>query len=167
MISGISGAFSMAATQSQPSTNASNSTTSLSVDQRQLVTETLANFDPEQLTEADALSIVETFSEAGIQPGREMAQAISASGFDARSIGDLAGVEGPQQGGGSQQTGTPPPPPSQGLNISDEMLQSLNELLNEYYSDDLTEEEQGTALSSIMEIFKQTAPEDGLINVTA
>ena len=156
MISGISGAA-MVAPQSQQTNNSS----SLSADQRQLIEDTLAEFDSDQLTEADALSIVEIFSEAGIQPGREMAQAMSASGFDAKSIGDLAGVGGPQQGM------PPPPPPSQGLNISDEMLQSLNELLNEYYSGDLTEEEQQTALSSIMEIFKQTAPEDGLINVSA
>tara|TARA_R110002167_G_scaffold15034_8_gene60530 strand:+ start:104 stop:589 length:486 start_codon:yes stop_codon:yes gene_type:complete len=161
MISGISGAV-MVPPQSQQTNNSS----SLSAEQRQLIEDTLAEFDAEQLTEADALSIVEIFSEAGIQPGRDMAQAMSASGFDAKSIGDLAGVDGPQQGA-SQQGMPPPPPPSQGLNISDEMLQSLNELLNEYYSGDLTEEEQDTALSSIKEIFQQTAPEDGLINVSA
>ncbi|SFF81545.1 hypothetical protein [Neptunomonas qingdaonensis] len=161
MISGISGA-SMAVFQTQSSSNSS----SLSTDQRQLIEDTLAEFNVDQLTEADALSITETFADAGIQPGREMAQAMSDAGFDARTIGDLAGVGGPQQGG-MQQGGTPPPPPSQGLNISDEMLQSLNDLLNDYYSGDLTEEEQASTLTSITDILKETAPEGGLINVTA
>lgn len=162
MISGISGAG-MTALQAQPSNNAS----SLSTDQRQLIKETLAEFNVDQLTEADAISITETFADAGIQPSREFAQVMSAAGFDARTIGDLAGVGGSQQGGVQQGGTPPPPPPSQGLNISDEMLQSLNELLNDYYSGDLTEEEQVSTLSSITDILKETAPEGGLINVTA
>lgn len=153
----------MFAPQSQPSSNSS----SLSSDQRDLIEETLAEFNSDQLTQADALSITEIFADAGIQPSREFAQAMSDAGFDARTIGDLAGVGGPQQGG-IQQGGTPPPPPpSQGLNISDEMLQSLNDLLNDYYSGDLTEDEQESTLSSIMGILKETAPEGGLINVSA
>nr|WP_067290331.1 hypothetical protein [Marinobacterium profundum] len=158
MISGVSGAAPMAAFQSQ----SSNNTASLSAEQRQLIEETLAEFDPDQLTEADALSIVEAFAEAGIQPGREMAQVMSSAGFDAQSIGDLAGM------GGAQQRGTPPaPPPSQSLDISDEMLQTLNTLLNDYYSGDLSEEDQASTLSSITDILKQSAPEGGLINVSA
>lgn len=160
MITGISGA-NMVAPQSQPSNNAS----SLSADQRQLIEETLAEYNVDQLTEADAISITETFADAGIQPSREFVQAMSEAGFDARTVGDLAGVGGPQQGG-IEQRGTPPPPP-QSLNISDEMLQSLNDLLNDYYSGDLTEDEQEATLSSIKDILKATAPEGGLINVTA
>ena len=156
MISGISGA-SMAFSPSQSSNNAS----SLSSDQRQLIENTLSEFNSDQLTETDAIAITETFAEAGIQPSREFAQAMADEGFDARTVGDLAGV------GGSQQGGMPPPPPPQGLNISDDMLQSLNDLLSEYYSGDLTEEEQETTLSSITDILKETAPEGGLINVSA
>lgn len=162
MISGISGA-SMFATQSQPSNNAS----SLSADQRQLIEETLAEFNSDQLTESDAISITETFAEAGIQPSREFAQAMADARFDARTVGDLAGVGGPQQGGGPQGGMPPPPSSSQSLNISDDMLQSLNDLLNDYYSGDLTEDEQESTLSSIKEILKATAPEGGLINVSA
>jgi hypothetical protein len=158
MISGVSGAASMAALQSQSTNNSS----SLSTEQRQLIEDTLAEFDPDQLTESDALSIVDAFTQAGIQPGREMAKAMSSAGFDAKTIGDMAGVGGPQQRGTP-----PPPPPSQSLDISDEMLETLNTLLNDYSSGDLAEEDQASTLRSITDILKQSAPEGGLINVSA
>ncbi len=75
----------------------------LSDDQKQLISDTLEQFDAENLTEADATSIVNAFSEAGIQPGREMAEAMSAAGFNAREVGELAGVEGPPPGKGGMQ----------------------------------------------------------------
>ncbi len=51
------------------------------------------------------------------------------------------------------------------MNISDDTLQSLNDLLNDYYSGELSEEEQESALGSIKEILQQAAPEGGLIDV--
>lgn len=161
MISNISG---MPAVQNsmpqQPGQNRS-----LTSDQQQLVTDTLTEFDPDSMTEADALSIVEIFAEAGIQPGRALADTMAESGFDARSIGELAGIQGANQGKG-------PPPPSTGgqgttqsLNISEELLSQLNEMLNNYYSNDLSDEDKATTLESIQEILQASAPEGGLIRV--
>ncbi|MGB0468276.1 MAG: hypothetical protein ACPGF7_12215 [Pontibacterium sp.] len=164
MINGISNTSftaSMATAQSQQSSR----TQSLSSDNLQLVEQTLAEFDPDNLTATDAVNIVEMFADAGIQPGQELASAMADAGFDAKSVGDLAGVEGPQQGGAPG--GPPPPPSTQSLNISEDMLESLNELLSEYYSDDVTDEEKTEALSSIKEIFELTAPEGGLVDVMA
>lgn len=138
----------------------------LTSEQQQLVSETLAEFDPDSITTTDAQTIVEVFAEAGIQPGASLADAMEEAGFDARSVGDMAGVQGTEEG----NRPPPPPPPeqtSQSLDISDELLTDLNELLNEYYSDDLSDDDKATTLSSIQDILKATAPEGGLINETA
>jgi len=131
---------------------------SLSQEQRQLIETTLAKYDSGNLTQSDAISIVEAFKEAGIQPGKGLAEAMAESGFDAKAVGELAGVA-PPPGGPKGQPVT--------LNISEDMLQELNKLLDEYYSGDLSSDEQETTLSAIKEIFRQTVPEGGLVNMTA
>ncbi|MCW8885468.1 MAG: hypothetical protein OQK12_09470 [Motiliproteus sp.] len=163
MISGISGASAMAA---MPPPQQSNSTQALSDDQLQLIEETLAQYDSESLSESDAAAIVEVFSEAGIEPGKELASAMGEFGFDAKTVGDLAGVEGPGQGGPSGAGGNPPPPPELS-SLGEEGLQTLNELLNEYYSGELTDEEQGTTLSSIQELLSGAGASINLVDVTA
>lgn len=134
----------------------------LSQDQRQLIEETLARYDSQNLTSADASAIVEAFSALGVQPGRPLAETMQAFGFDARSVGELAGV-GPARGEG--------PPPSGGkvqtLDISDEMLQELNALLNSYYDEGQSEDQRASTLDAIKSIFSQTMPEGGLVNVRA
>lgn len=159
MVNGISGSNSM-----QGMMPPQQQQVKLSTNQTQLIEDTLAEFDPENLTEADAQSIVEAFSEAGIQPGSALEQAMSEAGFDAREVGDLAGVG---------QGGNPPPPPpgganmSQSLDLDDDILSDLNELLNDYYSGDLTDDEKTTTLSSIQSIIQSAAPDNGLLHVTA
>ncbi|EPJ46669.1 MAG: hypothetical protein OFPI_33400 [Osedax symbiont Rs2] len=147
---------------SMPQQNAQNR--QLTSEQQQLITDTLAQFDPDSMTETDALSIVEAFSEAGIQPSRALAETVAQSGFDARSIGELAGGQGANQG-----NRPPPPPPGQGtkpsLNLSDELLSELNEMLNNYYSNDLSDEDKASTLESIQQILQASAPQGGLINV--
>lgn len=138
---------------------------SLSQEQRQLIEETLAKYDAQNLTSPDASAIVEIFSEAGIQPGRAMAEVMAEFGFDARSVGDMAGI-GPARGEG------PPPPPGgnggvQKLNISDEMLQELNTLLTDYYGEDQAEDQRASTLDAIKDIFRQTMPEGGLVDIKA
>lgn len=131
----------------------------LSDEQKSLIEETLASYDSEGLSQADAQSIIETFQEAGIQPSQELEQVMSEFGFDAKSIGETAGMQPP-----------PPPPANEGaasLDITDEVLQNLNDLINDYYSDNLSDDEREAALSEIKSIFAQTAPEDGLINTSA
>ena len=162
MVSNISGMSAMP--QAMPQQSIQNK--ALTSEQQQLVSETLAEFDPDSITEADAQTIVEIFAEAGIQPGASLANTMYESGFDARTVGDMAGIQGPEEGN------RPPPPPqgqgiSQSLDISDELLSDLNELLNEYYSNDISDDDKATTLSSIQDILKATAPEGGLINEMA
>lgn len=136
----------------------------LTQDQLQLVEETLSNYDPNQLTQSDASDIVAAFSDAGITAGRELAETMASFGFDASTVGEMAGV-------GQTQGDRPPPPPSGGnvltLNISDDMLQQLNQLLTDYYDTDLTDAEKTSTLDAIKDIFQQTMPEGGLVDIRA
>ncbi|MBK1724772.1 hypothetical protein, partial [Thiocystis violacea] len=80
---------------------------SLSEAQQQTMKDTLANFDADNLSASDATSIVDAFNEAGIQPGAAMESAMEDLGFDAKAVGEKAGVEqsrpmGPLPGGGGQ-----------------------------------------------------------------
>ncbi|MGJ8681495.1 hypothetical protein [Paraglaciecola sp.] len=84
---------------------------SLTDEQTTLIEETLANYNADNLTEADAASIVEAFSEAGIAPSSSFADKLAEVGFDAREIGDLAKASGTEVGQ------RPPPPPEGGQNL--------------------------------------------------
>lgn len=145
-----------------------NSEQSITQEQRQLIEETLAQYDPENLTQDQAASIVDTFKEAGIEASYAMAEAMTTLGFDARAIGDLVGVGEPQQADSQKP---PPPPPNQDmpttLNISDTALQELKDLLDEYYNKNLSEDERETKLDAIKGVFQGTIPEGSLVNVYA
>lgn len=144
-----------------------NNQQSITQEQRQLIQDTLSQYDPKNLTQEQATSIVEAFKEAGIGPGQALEEVMDESGFDARSVGDLAGVGDPQQSGSRMP---PPPPPDENpttLNISDTSLQQLKDLLDEYYSINLSEDEKEGKLSAIKELFQGTVPEGSLVNVYA
>jgi len=114
----------------------------LSDEQKSLVEETLANYDAENLTEEDALAIVDAFKEAGIKPGRELAELTSELGFDAREIGDLAGVEPPKGP-------PPPPPPGEDQSLNTEDLSTLQSIIDDYDLNDLSEEEEEEIISQL------------------
>ena len=103
----------------------SSSDSSLSLDQQETIQDVLSNYDSNNLSSSDALEIVSAFQNANIEPSRSFENALSSLGFDAKEIGDLAGV-GPQG-----QGGMPPPPPSK--EMEDELSEILSELL---YGDD-------------------------------
>lgn len=125
---------------------------SLSDEQTSLIEETLANFDSSSLSSDDAASIVSTFSEAGIEPSAEFAELLSEAGFDAREIGDLAGV--------GQRQNQPPQgsAQSEGLDLTS-VASYLESLSNDTSS--------GQSLSS--QVAQQFGLSEGqsLINVTA
>jgi hypothetical protein len=98
------------------------SSSGLSSSQLALIEETLAQYDAESLSAEDAKEIVEIFSEAGITPSAALESAMSASGFDAREVGDLAGVG---KGGGKGPMGPPPPPPEEEISSIGELLETL------------------------------------------
>lgn len=122
---------------------------SLSSEQLTTLSDTLGKFDPDNLSEQDALSIVETLSEAGIQPGKAMEEAMAEAGFDAKSIGDLANV----QGGGN-----PPPPPPQGQSSATSiemstMVEYLDSLLQGEDISSMSEEEKQSLYAQIADHF--------------
>lgn len=110
---------------------------SLSDDQTQLITDTLSQYDAENLTAEDAESIVSIFQEAGIQPGKSLAEAMESAGYDAKAVGDLARPQGgaPSQGGG--------------INLSDDVLKELYTLLDEYYAESTSASDKSELETSI------------------
>ena len=120
------------AAQSTSSTQSGLTTT-----QQETLTSVLSEFDSSNLTESDATSIVNAFKEAGIEPSQELEAAMDAVGFDAKEVGDLAGVQDRPQGGG----GMPPPPPP-----SEEEETSVSSLLDTLLS--LEDDEDSTSSSN-------------------
>jgi hypothetical protein len=115
--------------------NSSSSSKGLSSSQLETISSTLSQFDSSSLSEDDAKSIVETFSAAGIEGSKELASAMEEAGFDAKEVGDLAGLGGPQGGGG----GMPPPPPSE------EEFDSVSSLLDTLFNYEDDEDISSTA----------------------
>jgi len=69
-----------------------NNSNSLTESQLETISSVLNNYDSTNLSSEDASAIVEAFQAAGIQPSRELANAMSSEGFDAKEVGDLAGI---------------------------------------------------------------------------
>ncbi|OUR88835.1 hypothetical protein A9Q81_23020, partial [Gammaproteobacteria bacterium 42_54_T18] len=113
---------------SLPPPTSSIKETTLSENQHSTILETLSSYDPENLSKEEAQSIVETFSNAGITPGQELANAMAEAGFDAHSVGELAGNEPPHR---------PPPPQAQNNGFTEEMLSTLESLLEEHEGEDI------------------------------
>lgn len=134
----------------------------LTDDQQSLISETLSQFDAENLSESDAASIVEAFSQAGIQPGSALETAMSSFGFDAKSVGELAGV--------SEQGNRPPPPPKQDTeeisSISTYLTELLEEKLAASNSTELSDEDRQSILQQIFEKFNIEEGES-IIDTTA
>ncbi|MDO7086537.1 hypothetical protein WNY51_18475 [Pseudocolwellia sp. AS88] len=159
MISGVSSGIQMSMPRSDSRTEQA-----LTEENQQLISDTLSQFDPDNLTEADALTIVETLSEAGIQPGQGLEAALSELGFDAKSIGDLAGVS---QSEGSRP---PPPPPQQSTEEISELVDFVTTLLEEKLAESadesLTDEDRESIYAQINEKFGFDN-DDSIINLKA
>lgn len=103
--------------------------TNISNEQKNLIETTLAEYEASNLSANDASEIVSIFSEAGIQPGKELENALKDAGFDAREIGSLAASQ--NQG----NTQSMPPPPAQNLTesgINQSNLLILQAILEKY-----------------------------------
>lgn len=85
-----------------------SSQNALTDEQTQSLDDLLSEYDTENLSNGDAETIVSSIAELGITPGKELADALSGYGIDARELGDQAGVERPQgpRPGGGQGDGT-------------------------------------------------------------
>ncbi|KGJ86485.1 hypothetical protein [Colwellia psychrerythraea] len=142
----------MNAGMSMPPPPRAGSAKALTADQQTLISETLSQYDVDNLNEADALSITEAFSEAGIQPGLALEKAVSGSGFDAKSIGDLAKV--------SDSGNRPPPPssmPKQSTDGITSMVDYLTELMEEKFtasnSNKLSDADKESILAQVFDEF--------------
>ena len=121
----------------QQMSQTSSSTSSLTASQLETISSTLEQFDSSNLSSEDAASIVSAFQSAGIEPSEELASAMEAEGFDAKEVGDAAGLGGPQGGGGM------PPPPSE------EELSEVSDLLDTLLSSE--EDDDSTSSTDVME----------------
>ena len=135
----------------QSSSSTSNRGSSLSLEQQTIIEETLANYDSDSLSQSDAKEIVDIFKDAGIEPSNNFASALASVGFDAKEIGDLAGVSktataeasGPA---GGRPAGGPPPGPPPSSSEDEEEIESIYDLLEALLSTD--DEDEDTSISS-------------------
>ena len=132
----------MSAKASLGATSNLQSSSTLSADQKKSIQSILGKFDSKNVSVADAKKITTEFKKLGIQPGRELAETMAASGFDAKQVGDLAFGQGQPPGAGAMaasskakvssankmpqgapppggpQSGNRPPPPPPSANTS-------------------------------------------------
>ena len=141
----------------QSSSNSSSRGSSLSLEQQTLIEETLAKYNADSLSESDAKEIVEIFKDAGIEPSKEFASALSSVGFDAKEIGDLAGVSGNGGPGGGRPAGGPPPPPPSASD--EEEVDSIYDLLEALLDTD-EEDETSSTTSTTSSMFTGTGYEE-------
>jgi len=145
MISSVSNTSMMMPSVSQ-NQNQSSQQISLSEEQKQLISDTLAEYDTDSLSETDAQSIISVFQEAGIEPGTALEDEMSEAGFDAQSIGEMGGQRPPPPPGGGPQS------QEDGYNVSEDSLEELYSLLDNYYSDTSTDSDRSNLMSSIEEL---------------
>ena len=145
MISSVSNTSMMVSSVSQ-NQNQNSQQISLNDEQKQLISDTLAEYDTDNLSETDAQSIIAVFQEAGIEPGTELEDEMSTAGFDAQSIGEMGGQRPPPPPGGGPQS------QEDGYNVSEDSLEELYSLLDSYYSDTATDADRSGYMSSIEEL---------------
>ena len=133
----------------------------LKEDQLAYVSSVLEDYDSSALSDADALEIVANFSQAGITPSRDLANAISDAGFSASQIGELAAVTGTSANSfDSRGAGAPPPPPppADTAEEEEELTQILLDLLDANEKENKEEEEpvsstsQNTSFEEILDL---------------
>lgn len=157
MINAISNAagFTISANQSRNDQN-------LTDQQRLVVSDTLSQFDVNNLSPTEASFIVDKFNEAGIQPGAALESAVSDSGFDANTIGELAAESATGSTTQSIEQGRPgnrpPPPPKQDSEEVSSISDYVTELLDEITS---AEEIEELSREQIQLIVQQVADKFG------
>lgn len=123
--------------------SSSSSSPKLSAEKTAQLSDVLQKYDPSSMTSSDAKAMVSEISNLGIQPGKALESAMAAEGFDAKSVGDMAGVGG----------GMPPPPPPQSSGINSDALDMLMSILEEYSSSSSSSD---TDISALLEQLKES-----------
>jgi len=115
--------------------------TSITATQQEKLQTLLSDFDVDNLSVDDATSIMAGIEEIGIAPSESLVDLMAENGFDAKTIGDMGGAD------------HPPPPPSTVTENTSELVSFLEELLESYDSDDLSEENKDSILAAVQEEF--------------
>lgn len=126
----------------------------LTSDQKNTLSSILKKFDSKNMTSSDAQSLFKQLKDAGINPGKGVADALKSAGFDPKKMGELAsqGTQGQGQGQGMQ--GMMPPmmgtDSSQSTQLTDDQKKTVTSILDKYKDkgDNLT-------TSDVQSIFKQ------------
>lgn len=130
----------------QPQTSSASKSSSLSTDQQAFIADLLSQYDSESLSASDAQEIVKALQEAGIEPSKAMESTMAASGFDAKEIGDLAGVG---KGDGSGRPMGPPPPKKEEMSSVSDLLESL--LSSDEEEDDTTTSTTSSSFDTVLD----------------
>ena len=109
----------------------------VSAQQADAIKGVLSSYDPNNITEADAKTIVKEVRETGVAPGRPLTIVFASQGFDAQQVGNQAGIGEGQR--------PPPPPPSEQSGprgqINTEALSALTLLVESKAGESITDEE--------------------------
>ena len=134
----------------------------LTSEQSTLITDTLAEYDIDNLSDEDASAIVSIFNEAGIQPGKALQAALAAEGIDAKELGDRVKK--------SKDAGMGAPPVMQDTQQLSEITSYLTELLESKYAEkgaeNLTDDDKTSIYAQVLEKFGLTQRES-IIKTTA
>ncbi|EPJ53983.1 MAG: hypothetical protein OFPI_08510 [Osedax symbiont Rs2] len=130
-----------------PSTAAEGSAKVLSRQQRQQVQQTLQQYDCNDLSAEQAKEIVRQFQQQSIHPGRELAQLITRSGFDASTLAQLAGLaQRPNDKNDNSQAQT-------NFTRGGSLINRLEQLISYLEQADISEQQSEQAFSQVRELF--------------
>ena len=124
----------------------------LSAEQKNGIQSVLKNFDPKNLTSADAKSITSEFKKLGVQPGKDLETTMAASGFDAKEVGRLAFGSSTPPGG--PQGGNPPPPAGGNVSSDEDVSDYLSTLIASLTSNTDSKSNDGLTKSEFNQILK-------------
>jgi hypothetical protein len=116
----------------------------LTDEQKAKVKDILSKYDPNNLTDADAKSIMDAFKEAGIQPSKDLQDTIKADGFGSSKLSSMLKPHGhkPPEGAAAGTAST-----TNSINTS--ALQSLQNILSQYDLNNLTSDQQTDLVSKL------------------
>jgi len=146
-----------------PPPKPSGSNDSLTDEQNTLLSDTLSEYDPDNLTATDAQAIMAALSEADIKPGESLESAMAELGFDAKTIGELGGRSG------ANDMPPPPPPPQQSSEEITSMVDYLTELMEEKLAEsdtlELNDADKQSIMAALAEKF-DIQEDESIINTT-
>lgn len=113
--------------------------------QKSSVQDILSKYDSANVTREDAQSIFQSFKDAGIRPSRELRDMITAAGFDAEALRDMARPDKNAQGSAASARNSK-------NNVDLSALKSLQELLGKFDLGNMTSDNSQTLVTKLQEL---------------